>query len=223
MLQKETLKFLQQLKKNNDRSWFEAHRKNYDAAKSDFIELVQNVLTSHGKKDADIAILQPKECVFRINRDVRFSKNKSPYKTNMGASFNRGGKKSIYAGYYLHVEPGGHSFVGGGLWMPEPAHIKSIRQEIDYCFDDFKKIVEAKKFKKFYGEFERTKETALSREPKGFEKDNPAINYIKLKTWVVTAYLKDEELLQKDLIKKISYAFETLQPLVQFLNRSMED
>ena len=107
--------------------------------------------------------------------------------------------------------------------MPEPEHMKSVRQEIDYCFAEFKKIIENRNFKKVYSEgFERSKETALSREPKGFEKDNPAIEYIKLKSWVVTAPLKDEELVEKGLLKKVTCAFEALHPLVQFINRSLE-
>jgi len=126
MLQPASIKFLKELKKHNHKEWFEANRKQYDAAKNDFAELVQSVIEKFGKKDESIATLKAKDCMFRINRDVRFSKDKSPYKTNMGASIVKGGKKSPLAGYYFHFEPG-NSFVGGGSWMPEPEGLKKIR------------------------------------------------------------------------------------------------
>jgi uncharacterized protein (TIGR02453 family) len=124
MLQPSTLKFLKDLKKNNTKEWFDANRKVYEAAKQDFEMLVQEVISQHGKKDEEIASLKPKDCMFRINRDIRFSKDKSPYKTNFGAFINRGGKKSIYAGYYFHCEPGRH-FVGGG---PVDAHARCFKK-----------------------------------------------------------------------------------------------
>ena len=130
MLAPATLQFLKALDKNNNKAWFDAHRKQYDAAKLNFAELTQQVITQFGKKEPSIALLQPKECVFRINRDVRFSKNKAPYKNNMGASIKAGGKKSLLAGYYIHLEPGGKSFVGGGLYMPDAAIVGKVRQEI---------------------------------------------------------------------------------------------
>src|SRR5881296_1954324 len=106
MLQQSTIKFLKDLKKNNTKEWFDANRKVYESAKQDFENLVQTVITQYCKKDNDIASLKPKDCMFRINRDIRFSKDKSPYKTNFGASINKGGKKSMLAGYYFHCEPG---------------------------------------------------------------------------------------------------------------------
>ena len=132
-----------------------------------------------------------KDCVFRINRDVRFSKNKDPYKTNMGASINSGGKKAMTAGYYFHFEPGGKSFVGGGLYMAEPDKIKKVRQEIDYNWTDFKKILDNKKFKQQYNNLDLSEGISLVREPKGYEKDNPAIQYIKLKT--IVKYIQNNE------------------------------
>ena len=130
MLEPQTLRFLKQLKKNNNRNWFEAHRADYEAAKIDFQNFIQLVIDDLERKDLTIAGTNARECLFRINRDVRFSKDKSPYKTNFGASIKRGGKKSAFAGYYFHCEPGS-SFIGGGLWMPESARLKNVRQEID--------------------------------------------------------------------------------------------
>lgn len=223
MLQASTLKFLKGLRKNNTREWFEKNRKAYEAAREDMNQLVDDVIRQYGKKDEGIAPLVAKECVYRINRDVRFSKNKAPYKNNFAASLIKGGKKSLNAGYYIHIQPGGESFIGGGRYMVEPAELKKIRQEIDYSWEEFSKIILNKKFKNLYGELERGEGMALSREPKGYEKDNPAIEYIKLKSFVATTDLSDEDLTSKDLVKKITAAFETLQPLIIFLNRALEE
>lgn len=222
MLQSSTLKFLKDLSKNNDRSWFEKNRSKYENAKLDFETFVQAVLDRHSKRDEDLKELVAKKCTFRINRDIRFSKNKSPYKTNFGASMDRGGKKSIYAGYYIHVEPG-KSFVGGGLWMPMPHEMKKVRQEIDYCFDEFNGIVTAKKFKSVYKELYTGEDVKLVKVPQGFEKDNPAAEYLKLKSWLAMRELTDAEVLSKDLLKKTTEAYEVLQPMIKFLNRSMEE
>ena len=221
MLQKETIKFLASLKKNNSKEWFDANRKTYEIAKQDFTAFVGNIITDFGKKDESIAHLQPKECMFRINRDVRFSKDKSPYKTNMGASFSKGGKKTMLAGYYFHLEPG-NSFMGGGVYMPDADTTKKIRQEIDYGFDEFNKIIKNKKFVAQYGGLTINEEFSLTREPKGYDKTNPAIEYIKLKSWLATYPITDELLTDKTLLKKVVAAFEALNPLIDFLNKAIK-
>lgn len=222
MLHTSTIKFLKDLKKNNTREWFDKNRKAYEAAKTDFAETVQAAIDKFGKKEKSIAALKAKDCMFRINRDVRFSKDKSPYKTNMGASINKAGKKAWNtAGYYFHFEPG-NSFVGGGLYMPEPEILKKVRQEIDYSFDEFKKIVTHKKFAASYKDLDHTGEMKLSRPPKGYEADNPAIEYIKLKSFIAIIPLTDADLADKNLAKKIADAFETLQPVIDFLNHATE-
>ncbi|MES2328328.1 MAG: DUF2461 domain-containing protein [Bacteroidota bacterium] len=223
MLQKSTLTFLKNLKNNNTREWFEKNRSAYESAREDFAALVDGVIKQLGKKDPAIASLTAKECMYRINRDVRFSKNKAPYKNNLAASIIAGGKKSINAGYYIQIQPGGNSFIGGGRYMVEPLELKKIRQEIDYSWEEFNKIIHSKKFSACYGELERGEGMALSREPKGYEKDNPAIEYIKLKSFVATTDLSDADLTGKDLVKKITTGFETLQPLIVFLNRALEE
>jgi uncharacterized protein (TIGR02453 family) len=223
MLNPKTLQFLTKLKKNNSREWFNQHRDDYDAAKENFIELVNQILAQAGQFDQDIAVLSYKDCIFRINRDVRFSKNKDPYKNNMAAYFVKGGKKSWLAGYYFHCEPGGKSFIGGGLYGGEPDQIKKVRQEIDYNWEEFKGILQNKKFKQTFGDLSREEGMSLVREPKGYDKDNPAIDYIKLKNFIVSVPVTDEELTEKQLVKKIINCFATMQPLLQFLNRAMED
>ncbi len=222
MLQKSTLQFLTTLKENNDKSWMDDHREAFQAAKVDLQQLVEKVIHSLGKKDEQIAHLTSKECVFRQNRDVRFSKNKAPYKVNMGASINRGGKKSTFSGYYFHLQPGNGSFAGGGMWMPEAPQLKKVRQEIDYCWEEFNKILNKKAFKDQYGDLD-IEEHTLSREPKGYEKENPAIKYLKLKSFVALKPLTDEELTSKDLVKKLIKAFEALQPIIYFINRQLEE
>jgi uncharacterized protein (TIGR02453 family) len=221
MLQHATIKFLKDLSKNNNKPWFDANRKQYENAKTDFAGFIQTIIDKHGKKDESIAHLKAKDCLFRINRDVRFSKDKSPYKNNMGAYINKGGKKSLFGGYYFHCQPG-QSFVGGGLWMPMPPELAKVRQEIDYNFDAFKKIVGSKKFKTAYNDLSRDGEYILSRVPKGYEADNPAAEYLKLKSFVAMVPVKDAELNSKDLSKKVLSAFEALQPLLEFVNQSIE-
>ncbi len=129
MLEPQTLRFLSLLKENNNKPWFDAHRPQYEAAKIDFQNFIQLVIDDLQRTDTTITGTTARECLFRINRDIRFSNDKTPYKTNMGASIKRGGRKSGFAGYYFHVEPG-KSFIGGGLWLPDAAALKAVRQEI---------------------------------------------------------------------------------------------
>lgn len=222
MLQNSTLSFLKNLKKNNVKEWFDANRKSYDAARADFIQLIDAVVKIQGKKDEDIVSLTAKDCVFRINRDIRFSKDKTPYKTNLAAGFARGGKKSVYAGYYLHIEPGNNSLVGGGVWSPEADVLKKVRQEIDYSFDEFSNIIHSKAFKNQYGDLYKDKEVLLSRPPKGYDENNKAIEYLKLKSFVAMKPLKDEELTNENAVKNITDALAALQPLLLFLNAAIE-
>lgn len=222
MIQSSTLTFLRQLKKNNTKAWFDVHRKEYEAAKKDFEQFVQQVIDQHAKKDPSLAGMVAKSCMFRINRDVRFSKDKSPYKTNFGAFINKGGKKSPLAGYYFHLEPGG-AFCGGGMYMPEPPVLAKIRQEVDYNLPAFCKIVGSAAFKKQYGGLSASDEYRLTRVPKGYEADNPAAEFLKLKSFVALQNLNDKTLVSKDLVKTTMAAFSALQPLVYFLNTAAEE
>jgi uncharacterized protein (TIGR02453 family) len=221
MLQASTLKFLKDLKKNNNKPWFDAHRKQYEAARGDVEKFIQVLIERHSKNDITIKEVTAKSCLFRINRDIRFSKDKTPYKSNLAASINRGGKNSIFGGYYFHCEPG-ESYVGGGIWMPMPPELKKVRQEIDYCYDEFKKITGSKKFKSVFGELYKEEGIALVKIPQGFEKDNPAAEYLKLKSWVALKHLKDSDITSKNLVKIAVDAFETMRPMLHFINRSLE-
>ena len=222
MIHPSTLKFLKDLKKNNNKPWFDAHRKEYEAAKKDFAGFIQIVIDKHGKNDSTIKSIAAKDCMFRINRDIRFSKDKSPYKTNMGAYINRGGKKSLFGGYYFHCEPG-HCFVGGGLWMPMPPELSKVRQEIDYNLKELKKIIGSKKFISVYKDLSRDKEYVLTRVPKGYEPTNPAAEYLKMKSLVALTKISDKDLTSKYLLQKTITAFEALQPLIEFINSALAE
>lgn len=222
MLQPATLKFLKDLKKNNNKPWFDKNRKIYEAAKADFAAFIQKVIDLHARKDSSIKNLTAKDCLFRINRDIRFAKDKSPYKTNFGASINAKGKSAWdSAGYYFHLEPGG-CFTGGGIYMPPPDALKKVRQEIDYNFADFKKLIASKKFKSVYGDLDKSKEFLLSRVPKGYDPDNPAAEYLRLKSYIAMIPISDKDLTSKDLVKKTVAAFEALQPMIEFINKSIQ-
>jgi uncharacterized protein (TIGR02453 family) len=222
MLQKSTLQFLSELRRNNNKPWFDENRSSYDQARSDFEKFIGQVIKEMAKYDRDLTDLTAKQCMFRINRDIRFSKDKSPYKTNMGASMDRGGKKSIFAGYYFHCEPG-QSFVGGGLWMPAPAETKKVRQEIDYCWQEFNDLLRNKTFKNIYGDLYEGEDSLLTRVPQGFEKDHPGEKYIRLKSWLAMKSISDKELTHPSLLKETVTAFKALMPLIAFINRAVED
>jgi uncharacterized protein (TIGR02453 family) len=220
MLEKNTIDFLKKLKNNNHRDWFEANRPKYEAARQDFLQLVELLLAHLSKTDKRFEELQAKQCIFRQNRDVRFSKDKSPYKTNFGASFSIGGKKSAMAGYYFHLDPVAGSFAGGGMWMPEAETLKKIRQEIDYDAKSFEKILNDKNFKQTYDCL--SVEEKLKNPPKGYEANHPLIEQLKLKSFVATRKINNEDLLQKKLLPIIETCFSHLKPLIQFLNRTSE-
>ncbi len=219
MLSISTINFLSNLKVNNSKEWFDLHRQTYEAAKADYLKLVTAILEQLKTIDPTLENLEPKKCVFRINRDVRFSKNKDPYKTNMGSFYSKGGKAVECAGYYFHLEPGA-CFIGGEYWMPQGPVLKSIRSEIDYNLDEFNSIMQEKSMKKYFGAL--SQEARLSRPPQGYEADNPAIEYLKLKSFVVTAPLPDEALTDSNLVNLVTDHFKAMKPLVHFLNRSLD-
>lgn len=222
MISSSSISFLNALKKNNNKPWFDKNREKYLDSKNNFEEFVAELLHKMILFDDDMKDLIVKNCCFRINRDIRFSKNKTPYKINLSASFNRGGKKSIFAGYYFHLQPGGNSFVGGGLWRPEPVELKKLRQEIDYCFPEFKKIIHAQAFKKNYGELEKEENQMLVNVPKGYNKENPAAGFLRMKSFVATKNISDADVLSPKLGNEIIQSFKALLPLVKFINRAFE-
>ncbi len=213
------LKFLKDIGKNNDREWFEKNKSKYLAAKDSFDEFVIPLLEELIKFDSSLLGLNPKKLTFRIYRDVRFSKDKRPYKTNFGASFSPAGKGMGKPGYYLHIEPGNKSFVAGGLFMPEPENLAKVRQEIDYNGDKLAKIINDKKFKKNFPDF--WDEDKLKRAPKGFEEDSKYIEWLKLKSFIMTRPLSDVEVKDRKFVKIITDSCKTLKPLNNFLTEAL--
>lgn len=214
-----TLKFLKQLAKNNQKEWFDDNRKTYETVKEEFEATVKVVIDKCTSFDKELAGLEVKKCLFRINRDVRFSKDKSPYKSNMGASISPGGKKSATPGYYIHIEPG-KSFLAGGCWQPEPETLAAIRQEIDYNTVEFKKIMNAKEFKTYFKDL--SKENKLKTAPKGYPKDHPELSLLQHKHFIMEIPLKDSEVLDKNFPAYVSKVFKAMYPMNQFLRKAME-
>jgi uncharacterized protein (TIGR02453 family) len=215
------LEFLKGLAENNNKPWFDENRDKYLIAKKEIETFTIKLIQEFGEIEPSIANLEAKECLFRINRDVRFSKDKSPYKTNFGISINPGGKKSDLAGYYIHIEPG-KSFVGGGMWMPMPEQLGKIRQEIDYNLEQFEELIKAQTFKKQYGTLNSGKEISLVRIPKGYEADSLAAEYLKLKSFTATKPLPDNTITSKEFIEDCTIAFKALKPLIGFLNQGIQ-
>lgn len=213
------LKFLKDLAKNNNREWFEKNKPKYLLAKDEFDEFVAKLLTELTEFDQSLAGLNPKKITFRIYRDIRFSKNKTPYKSNMSAGISPRGKMVDEPGVYLHIQPNNKSFVAAGLWMPQPEPLAKIRQEIDYSGDRLSKIMSNPKFKKMYGAFES--EYALKNAPKGYEKDHPRLEWLKLKSFVVSHPFTDEEVKSKKFMKTVIDTYKTAKPLNDFLKEAI--
>lgn len=211
------LPFLKKLKKNNNKEWFDKNKDEYLLAKAELEKCIGEVLSYNF--DEELAGLEPKKCIFRIYRDTRFSKDKIPYKLNMGASLTGGGKKMGRAGYYLHLEPG-ECFLGGGIYMPEPDALKKIRQEIDYNGKELNKILSAKSFTKYYDDIWR--EESLQRVPKGYEPEHEHADLLKLKHFIVLHSFDDKMILEKGFAKYVASALKEVKPLNKFLNRVFE-
>lgn len=218
-IQHATFSFLKALKKNNNRDWFNGHRPEYESAKANVHEFVQELIAALSSFDTRLMGLEAKDCVFRIFRDTRFSKNKLPYKTNMGASIHAGGKKVIGPGYYVHLEPGG-SFIAGGIWMPPAEELRKIRQEIDYNGKELKKILAKSSFKKAFGSL--SNEHTLKNAPKGYAKDHPDIELLKLNSFIVWKDLPDSEVLGAKAIKTFSGYGKEMKPLLEFLKTALD-
>ncbi|WP_144280865.1 DUF2461 domain-containing protein [Chryseobacterium echinoideorum] len=209
--------FLRNLEKNNNREWFSENKTLYTEALSDFQNFVEELMSEMGKFDENILKADPKKTLFRIYRDTRFSKDKTPYKTNFGASFGMGknGKKS---GYYIHIEPG-KSFLASGIYLPESSILKSVRKEISLFKDDFLKTIEDKAFKQYFGELDQ--DNQLKKVPQGFEKEDPMSEYLKLKSFIGIYHLTDNELSQPDAAQKFSKIFAAAKPLNDFLENAI--
>lgn len=217
-IHKDTLSFLTELEANNNKPWFDENRKRYDIVRKDFVVLVQKIIDEFAKIDRTIEGQEAKKTLFRINRDVRFSKDKTPYKPHFSAFISKGGKKFEGAGYYIRLKGEGQTFIGAGVWQPPSPVINSIRQEIDYNFQEFLDIIEDKKFKKSFSKIEGE---ALKTKPKGYELDNPAIEYLKKKSFFSSFQFDDKSVNSPDFYKNVIEKYQLIQPFVNFLNRNI--
>ena len=214
---KDVLRFLSELKENNNKEWFDDNREWYQESRKKVLFLTELINHEIAKFDAEIGIQDPKNCVFRIFRDVRFSNDKTPYKTNMGSFISQGGRKSISAGYYLHLEPGS-SFVGGGAYHPPVDALKAFRTEIFDNPEDFKALIYNNKFLKAYPEMYDDK---LRTAPKGFPKDFPDIDLLKYKSYAFTSMIDDSVVTSDNFVGRVVETMKTLYPVNHFLNTAL--
>ncbi len=218
MISTKLTSFLEALKENNDREWFNANKTWYNEVKAEFEAFTAKMIAIVGKIDPDVAYLEPKDCLFRIYRDTRFSHNKVPYKTNMGAYITKGGKSGNFAGYYFHIEPGS-CFLAGGIYMPMPDVLKKIRTEIYENSDEFLSIINNTVFKKHFGNIDD--EMKLKTPPKGFPKDFEHIEYLKFKNYTVSKAVPEKIFRSEKFFSEITEVFTILKPLNQYLNQAI--
>lgn len=211
------LQFLVELKKNNNREWFTAHKPKYEKAKQIFEQFVEHLIHGIHTFDPEPGLLTAKDAVFRIYRDVRFSKDKSPYKTNFGAIMAKGGKKGNMAGYYLHLAPK-ESMIAGGVYMPQGDILKAVRDEIYYHADAFKSVIYNERFSAYFGELEGD---SLKRLPSKYPSDFPDAELLKYKSYVVFKHFNDAEVTSPDFSKNVLEGFKILKPFNQFINNAI--
>lgn len=208
MLQKSTLEFLTQLKENNDRDWFAANKKAFESEQ----KLAKTFLTSVGEQLGRIDSIERIQ-IFRIYRDVRFSKDKAPYKNHFSVGFTRT-KPILRGGYYLHIEPGG-SFVGGGFWEPNAEDLNRIRKEFEMDDEEIRTILADDTFKKFFDEL---KGEELKTAPKGFDKAHPAIDLIRKKQFLLTRSFSDEEVMAPNFEENVLITFKAMRPFFDYMS-----
>ena len=214
-----TLHFLKKLKINNNREWFDSNKSEYLASKEIFEEFVSELIKGINKFDKKVSLdLKPKDCTFRIYKDVRFSKDKTPYKNNMSASINPGGKKSNIPGYYFHLEPEA-CFLAGGVYMPMPDVLKAIRQEIDYNPLPLINILKSASFKKEFNGLDE--EDKLKNPPKGFNKDHAHSEILKNKHFIVSRKFENKVILKKEGLSKTLDSFKAMYPFLDYLRKAI--
>jgi uncharacterized protein (TIGR02453 family) len=219
LIMKEILDYLKDLEANNTREWFDQNRERYDITRKKFLGVAEILIHEIRQFDDSIQALNPKDCVFRIFRDVRFSNDKRPFKSNYGCFIARGGKKSGFAGYYLHIQPG-ECFLSGGIYMPPPEHLQAIRQEIYYHPLDYIRIIENKDFKETYTlpYFDK-----LKTAPKGYPKDWEHLELIKNRSYAVGHSVAEAELYEPDFLTKAVECFKIIHPFNKYLNKAVDE
>lgn len=218
-MKKNVISFLEQLEKNNDREWFARNRPLYDEAKKEFELFIDQLIPAIAKFDPSVKFMTAKECIFRIFRDVRFSNDKSPYKTNFGAFIAKGGRKNHGPGYYFHMQPG-ECFLSGGVWMPSPDVMKKIRQEIYYNVKEFKGILNDRNFRKYFSGIDDWDRQKLA--PREFPKDFPDIDLLKNRSFTISHSLALKIIHSDDLFDYTIRVYKAMLPYNVFLARAIE-
>lgn len=210
--------FLKLLSENNNRPWFEENRDAYEKAKSEAEELITRCITEIGKFE-DLGDLKARQTMFRIYRDVRFSKNKDPFKKNFSSMISRDGKRAMTGfGYYVHFEPG-ESFMAAGVYEPSADQLARIRQEIDYNADDLRNVIENPDFAAVFGTMQGAQ---LKTAPKGYPKDHPEIDLLRYNQYYFTWKFSDGDILKPDFPEKLAVHCRKIRPFLEFLNRALD-
>lgn len=216
-----SLAYLSQIKENNYREWYHENKQQYGEAKEEFSAFVHKFIEIAMQIDSSIKHIEAKDCIFKLHRDTRFSKDKSPFKTHFGAYVARGGgRKSEYAGYYVHFEPD-KSMLAGGAWLPPPDILKGIRNEIFHNYEEFNNIISEPNFKSHFSEMDTT--DMLKTAPRDFPKDWPNVNLLKYKNYMVLKSFPDDNMLNDSILNEMHTACLTMLPLNNFMNRVIED
>ena len=210
--------FLKDLKQNNNKEWFDQNRDKYLKTKEDFLEFTQILINSILDYDKSIKDLNAKDCLFRIFRDVRFSKDKTPYKTNYGSFIAEGGRKSVFPGYYFHLEPG-NSFVGGGVYCPQKQELDFIRKSIHNNPQEFINLINDNNFKNYYPELYTADKLKMA--PKGYDKNFEYIDLLKYKSYTVTKHISDEIILNGKLLAELEKGFKLLYNFNKYLRKAI--
>ncbi|MBA4853545.1 DUF2461 domain-containing protein [Emticicia sp. BO119] len=211
----DTLQFLKNLEENNSREWFQAHRKEYEIEKAEFEKFCQQILGGLAQIQEDLLNTKVKDCIFRINRDIRFSKDKSPYKKYFSAAFGPGGRSSGRIDFYLQIQPDNQSILGGGMWEPSPAQLATFRQEIDYNPEHLKSIIDDQKFRSYFDNISGEK---VKNMPKGYSADHPNIELLKYKQLFFYHKYSDKDVIEKDFAFEVIKGCAILKPYLDYQN-----
>ena len=216
-INRSTLDFLTELKQNNNRDWFYANRKRYDEARKNYESFVQALINEIVRFEPILRGLEASSCMYRINRDIRFSPDKTIYKTHMGAFIVKGGKRNgdRFPGYYFHVEPGGNSLVAGGAYMPPAPWLNAIREKIDLRGKELISVANNNDFKRYFGRIEGEK---LKSAPKGYQRDHPYIELLRFKSFLAEMSFSDAEITSVECFTNVVNAFRAMKPLNDFLS-----
>ncbi len=213
-----TLDFLRDLRANNNRTWFEQNRKRYEESKRAYEDFIAELIIAFGQYE-DLGSVSADQCIYRIFRDVRFSPDKTPYKTNVGAVIGKGGRKSDERSYYIQIGPHGESFIAAGLYMPDKDQLDKMRRAIIDDSAAFRKILNKRDFKRYFGGLEGEQ---LKTAPQGYTKDHPDIDLLRYKQFLVSHPLTEEMVLSDDLVDHTVTAFKLLTPFVTYIAEALD-